>query len=86
MLDKATLQLVEGRLEKYLRRFLKWKANIVSLELLSSQQVQKSIKVEISDCVNLLWGFKNTGFLSDGFRDYLMFVIQENMGLLNNDR
>ena len=86
ILEKPVLELVEARLEKYLRKFLKWKTNILSLELLSSEQVKNSIKVEISDCVHLLWGFRNTGFFSEGFRDYLMFVIQENLSLLNNER
>jgi hypothetical protein len=80
------LELAEKRLEKYLRSFLKWKNNVVSIELLSNSQLEKSLKVDLNDCVHLLWGFRNTGFFSEGFRDYLMYVIQENLSLLNNER
>lgn len=86
ILEKPVLEAVEKKLEKYLRNFLKWKNNVVALELLTASQVKNSLKVDLADCVHLLWSFRNTGFFSQGFRDYLMFVIQENLSQLNNER
>lgn len=86
ILEKPVLEATEKKLEKYLRNFLKWKNNVVALELLTAKQIRNSLKVDLADCVHLLWSFRNTGFFSQGFRDYLMFVIQENLSLLNNQR
>lgn len=85
ILEKPNLEMVELRIEKYLRSFIKWKNNILSLELLTHQEVEKATKIDIRDCVRLLSAFKHEGLRSESCRDYLMFVIQENLGQLNNE-
>lgn len=54
ILEKPVLEGIEKKMEKYLRSFLKWKNNVISLELVSSQQIEKSMKVDLADCVQLL--------------------------------
>lgn len=84
ILTKENLNLAEKRLEKHLRMFINWKNHFVSLELLTKEDIKKQMKIDITDCVNIVYSFRFSGFINKSLRDFVMFVIQQNLENLNN--